>query len=54
MRGQPLMSAMVALRTSLNVSLIPELKWFITARAASVRHQTATEVVRPPHLPERA
>lgn len=33
-------------RTSLNVSLTPELERFITARVASGRYQTASEVVR--------
>jgi len=33
-------------RTSLNVSLTPELERFIAARVASGRYQTASEVVR--------
>jgi antitoxin ParD1/3/4 len=33
-------------RTSLNVSLTPELERFIVARVASGRYQTASEVVR--------
>lgn len=33
-------------RTSLNVSLTPELERFITDRVASGRYQTASEVVR--------
>ena len=33
-------------RTSLNVSLTPEPERFITARVASGRYQTASEVVR--------
>lgn len=33
-------------RTSLNVSLTSELERFITARVASGRYQTASEVVR--------
>ena len=33
-------------RTSLNVSLTLELERFITARVASGRYQTASEVVR--------
>lgn len=33
-------------RTTLNVSLTPELERFITARVASGRYQTASEVVR--------
>jgi len=33
-------------RTSLNVSLTPELERFITFRVASGRYQTASEVVR--------
>ena len=37
---------MVRQRTSLNVSLTPELERFITARVASGRYQTASEVVR--------
>lgn len=32
-------------RTSLNISLIPELERFITARVVSGRYQTASEVV---------
>jgi putative addiction module CopG family antidote len=34
------------LRTSLNISLTPELERFIAARVASGRYQTASEVVR--------
>jgi len=37
---------MASLRTSLNVSLTPELERFITDRVASGRYQTASEVVR--------
>ena len=37
---------MVRQRTSLNVFLTPELERFITARVASGRYQTASEVVR--------
>lgn len=37
---------MIRQRTSLNVSLTPELERFITARVASGRYQTASEVVR--------
>ena len=33
-------------RTSLNVSLTPELEQFIASRVASGRYQTASEVVR--------
>ena len=33
-------------RTSLNISLTPELEQFIAARVASGRYQTASEVVR--------
>ncbi len=33
-------------RTSLNVSLTPELERFITSRVASGRYQTASEVRR--------
>ncbi len=33
-------------RTSLNVSLTPELERFIAAHVASGRYQTASEVVR--------
>lgn len=33
-------------RTSLNVSLTPELERFVSARVASGRYQTASEVVR--------
>ncbi len=33
-------------RTSLNVSLTPELETFISARVTSGRYQTASEVVR--------
>lgn len=33
-------------RTSLNVSLTPELEQFILQRVASGRYQTASEVVR--------
>ena len=33
-------------RSSLNVSLTPELERFITDRVASGRYQTASEVVR--------
>ena len=32
--------------TSLNVSLTPELERFVSARVASGRYQTASEVVR--------
>ncbi len=38
--------SMAIQRTSLNVSLTPELERFITARVASGRYQTASEVVR--------
>ena len=38
--------SMAIQRTSLKVSLTPELERFITARAASGRYQTASEVVR--------
>lgn len=34
------------LRTSLNVSLTPELEQFVQSRVASGRYQTASEVVR--------
>ena len=44
MPGLP--SDMTTQRTSLNVSLTPELERFITARVASGRYQTASEVVR--------
>ena len=37
---------MATQRTSLNVSLTPELEQFIAARVASGRYQTASEVVR--------
>lgn len=37
---------MATQRTSLNVSLTPELERFISARVASGRYQTASEVVR--------
>ena len=37
---------MAAQRTSLNVSLTPELEQFILSRVASGRYQTASEVVR--------
>ena len=37
---------MIRQRTSLNVSLTPELERFITAHVASGRYQTASEVVR--------
>lgn len=37
---------MATYRTSLNVSLTPELERFITARVVSGRYQTASEVVR--------
>ena len=40
------MRVMATLRTSLNVSLTPELERFITTRVASGRYQTASEVVR--------
>ena len=40
------LSGMAIQRTSLNVSLTPELERFITARVASGRYQTASEVVR--------
>ena len=33
-------------RTSLHVSLTPELEQFVTARVASGQYQTASEVVR--------
>lgn len=32
--------------TTLHVSLTPELEWFVTARVASGRYQTASEVLR--------
>lgn len=38
--------AMAIQRTTLNVSLTPELERFIAARVASGRYQTASEVVR--------
>ena len=34
------------IRTSLNVSLTPELEQFVQSRVASGRYQTASEVVR--------
>jgi antitoxin ParD1/3/4 len=34
------------LRTSLNVSLTPELEQFVQSRLASGRYQTASEVIR--------
>jgi antitoxin ParD1/3/4 len=37
---------MATQRTSLNVSLTPELERFIISRVASGRYQTASEVVR--------
>lgn len=37
---------MAVQRTSLNVSLTPELERFIAERVASGRYQTASEVVR--------
>jgi antitoxin ParD1/3/4 len=37
---------MATQRTTLNVSLTPELERFIAARVASGRYQTASEVVR--------
>ena len=37
---------MAVQRTSLNVSLTPELERFITNRVASGRYQSASEVVR--------
>ncbi len=37
---------MATQRTSLNVSLTPELEQFIADRVASGRYQTASEVVR--------
>lgn len=40
------LGATTILRTSLNVSLTPELERFITVRVASGRCQTASEVVR--------
>lgn len=36
----------MAVRTSLNVSLTPELDEFVQARVATGRYQTASEVVR--------
>jgi antitoxin ParD1/3/4 len=36
----------MAVRTSLNVSLTPELEQFVQQRVASGRYQTASEVVR--------
>jgi antitoxin ParD1/3/4 len=36
----------MAVRTSLNVSLTPELEQFVQERLASGRYQTASEVVR--------
>jgi antitoxin ParD1/3/4 len=36
----------MAVRTSLNVSLTPELEQFVQERVASGRYQTASEVVR--------
>lgn len=40
------MRAMPTQRTSLNVSLTPELSAFIAAELSSGRYQTASEVVR--------
>lgn len=37
---------MVINRTALNVSLTPELARFVTAKVASGRYQSASEVVR--------
>jgi antitoxin ParD1/3/4 len=34
------------IRTSLNVSLTPELEQFVQSRVASGRYQTASEVIR--------
>ena len=36
----------MAIRTSLNVSLTPELEQFVQERVATGRYQTASEVVR--------
>ena len=36
----------MAIRTSLNVSLTPELEQFVQQRVATGRYQTASEVVR--------
>ena len=36
----------MATRTTLNVSLTPELERFVTSRVASGRYQSASEVVR--------
>jgi antitoxin ParD1/3/4 len=36
----------MAIRTSMNVSLTPELERFVQSRVASGRYQTASEVIR--------
>lgn len=40
------MNGGMPIRTSLNVSLTPELEEFVQSRVASGRYQTASEVVR--------
>lgn len=40
------------MRTSLNVSLTPELEQFVQSRVASGRYQTASEVIREAALEE--
>lgn len=40
------MSESMPMRTSLNVSLTPELEQFVQSRLASGRYQTASEVIR--------
>lgn len=46
MTDQTVSSNMAIQRTSLHASLTPELERFVTARVASGRYQTASEVVR--------
>lgn len=46
MTGQTALGNMAIQRTSLHVSLTPELERFVTARVKSGRYQTASEVVR--------
>ena len=46
MTDQTVSSDMAMQRTSLRVSLTPELERFVTARVVSGRYQTASEVVR--------
>ena len=46
MTDQTVSSNMATQRTSLHVSLTPELKRFVTARVALGRYQIASEVVR--------